>query len=416
MEHRPSFRGSAWHSILESLLGHVEREPTLRAVAQLACTEVGAERATVFLVDRTRKALSGTVALGAEGRPFEVPLDFDSVAGFCALAERPVCLRDVRGNLKEIDERLRFCGRIDHQLGYTTRSLVAVPIRVREEVIGVLEALASQPDRFSAASQDRLEDLAAIAGLVLHVSGLYEDIRELRELERRKSDFIDLLAHEIKEPVAAMQMLAEYATTQEEDPAERHRLLERIQARAAQVTGLVGELLEVSRVKRGMVLGEIRPVDLCLLAGNAARSMEDLAERRGVGVTLELGADVPPPSLDDALAPYIFTNLLSNAIKYTDGGGKVRVVICREGDGALVEVHDTGIGVPPGEMRHLFQEFYRATNARARGVDGTGLGLVAVKEIVERFGGRVGVDSTLGKGSRFWVWLPATSPGTPAPR
>jgi signal transduction histidine kinase len=77
---------------------------------------------------------------------------------------------------------------------------------------------------------------------------------------------------------------------------------------------------------------------------------------------------------------------------------------------------DTGIGVPPGEIRHLFHEFYRATNARQRGVDGTGLGLVVVKEIAERFGGRVGVDSTLGKGSRFWVWLPATAPDTPSPR
>lgn len=416
MEQRPPFRGTAWYSILESLLDQVDREATLRSVAELACKELGAERATVFLVDRTRRLLRGTVALGTEGRPLEVPLDFDSVAGFVCLTGRAVRITDAAGDLSAIDERLRHCDWIDRLIGYATRSLCATPLRVRGEVIGVLEALHPEIDRFSPEDADRLEDLAAVAGLVLHVAGLYQDIKDLREVERRKSDFIDLLAHEIKEPIAAVQMLADFAMEMEQDPAERHRLLHRIVLRARQVTALVNELLEVSRVKRGLVLGEVRPVDLVELAKTTARGMEDFAERRSVHVRLEIDPATPRPRVDDGLAPYIFTNLLSNAIKYTDGGGTVRLCVRPEAEGALIEVYDTGIGVPPGELRHLFREFYRASNARSRGVDGTGLGLVAVKEIVERYGGRIGVDSTLGKGSRFWVWLPAGEAGGRSPR
>jgi signal transduction histidine kinase len=408
MEQHNSFRDSPWHSILESLLGHVERQPTLRAVAEMACRDLHADRATVFVLDDARRVLSGTVALGAEGPPVEVPLDFGSIAGFTALTGVTVLVDDVHRDLGAIDQRLRFCDRIDKLVGYETRAVLATPIRARGTVIGVLEALSSDAGRFGAGEADRLEDLAAVAGLVLHVSGLYQDLKDLREVERRKSDFIDLLAHEIKEPIAAMQMLADYASNLEDDPDERKRLLERIVLRAAQVTSLVGELLEVSRVKRGLVLGEVRPVDLGGMARATVQSMEDLAERRGVTVSLEIDPDAPLARLDDGLAPYIFTNLLSNALKYTDGGGTARLAVRGENDGVLVEASDTGIGVPPNEIRHLFREFYRASNARSRGVDGTGLGLVAVKEITERFGGRVGVDSTLGKGSRFWVWLPAS--------
>jgi signal transduction histidine kinase len=408
MEQHNSFRDSPWHSILESLLGHVERQPTLRAVAEMACRDLHADRATVFVLDDARRVLSGTVALGAEGPPVEVPLDFGSIAGFTALTGVTVLVDDVHRDLGAIDQRLRFCDRIDKLVGYETRAVLATPIRARGTVIGVLEALSSDAGRFGAGEADRLEDLAAVAGLVLHVSGLYQDLKDLREVERRKSDFIDLLAHEINEPIAAMQMLADYASNLEDDPDERKRLLERIVLRAAQVTSLVGELLEVSRVKRGLVLGEVRPVDLGGMARATVQSMEDLAERRGVTVSLEIDPDAPLARLDDGLAPYIFTNLLSNALKYTDGGGTARLAVRGENDGVLVEASDTGIGVPPNEIRHLFREFYRASNARSRGVDGTGLGLVAVKEITERFGGRVGVDSTLGKGSRFWVWLPAS--------
>lgn len=401
------FRGSGAHELLDLMLSEIEREPVLRAIALAACREVRADRVTAYVVDASRNVLSGLVAIGAEGIPIELPLGRNSVAGFCAVENRSLRIDDVRGDLAAVHPDLRFCSRIDETAGYVTRSMIVVPVHGRGRVLGVLQALNATDGVFTAEDEDRLEDFAALAAIALHVSSLYEDLKGLREIDRRKSEFMDLLVHEIKEPIAAIQMMAEYTIEMAADGDERRRLLERIAVRSSQVTRLIGELLEVARVKRGLVLGEVRPVDLGEVARAAVGALADFAERRGVEVSLHVAPDLPPVRMDDALAPYLFTNLVNNALKYTDGGGSALVSIRADAGGVLVEVSDTGIGVPPGEIRKLFREFYRATNARARGVDGTGLGLVAVKEIAERYGGRVGVESELGEGSRFWVWIPA---------
>jgi signal transduction histidine kinase len=401
------FRDSDALAILERLVEDPERTPTLRALAGLARTAARADRATVFALDETRGTLVGLADLGTDEWPIEVPLGRDSIAGFCALERRAVRVGDARGDLSAVDPRLRFCDRIDLATGYRTRSVCAVPVVSRDRVIGVVEAINATDGTFTAADEERLDDLAAVAGIVLSVSRLFEDVREMRQVERRKSDFIDLLVHELKEPLAAIQMLAEFGLEQEADPDARAKLLERIAVRTGQVTTLVSELLQVSRIKRGAVLGRIGPVDLADTARRAAAAVEEMARLRSVSVELRIDSGLPPVRIDDGLVPWLFGNLLSNALKYTDGGGRVTIALHRDDDGVRCEVQDTGIGVPADELRLLFREFYRATNARARGVDGTGLGLVAVKEIAERFGGRVGAESTLGRGSRFWVWLPA---------
>ena len=104
----------------------------------------------------------------------------------------------------------------------------------------------------------------------------------------------------------------------------------------------------------------------------------------------------------------IFNNLVSNAVKYTPAGGKVTVKLTHVGEEAWVTVEDTGIGIPEEALRHLFEEFYRAANAKEMEREGTGLGLMIVKDLVERFGGRVAVQSTLGEGTRFTVSFPLT--------
>jgi two-component system phosphate regulon sensor histidine kinase PhoR len=103
----------------------------------------------------------------------------------------------------------------------------------------------------------------------------------------------------------------------------------------------------------------------------------------------------------------IFVNLVGNAIKYTPAGGEVTVLPCGSGGEISVAVTDTGIGIPPEALPHLFEEFYRAPNARAAKITGTGLGLAIVKELVDRYGGRIEVESRLGEGSTFTVTLPA---------
>jgi two-component system phosphate regulon sensor histidine kinase PhoR len=234
------------------------------------------------------------------------------------------------------------------------------------------------------------------------------DITQRRRLEVLRRDFVANASHELKTPVAAVRALAEtMLTALLEDPEAARRFAERIGREAERLDVLVRDLLDLSRVERGTL--DIEPVDLVGLAKEVAGGYTDLAEERRVRFSTELQ---PQLSLrgDRAQLGLLLSNLVDNALRHTSAKGAVCVRLHATESRAIIEVVDTGEGIPAGELSRVFERFYRVDKARARQTGGTGLGLAIVRHVAEGHGGTVRVDSELGRGSTFTVSLPLAGP------
>jgi len=247
---------------------------------------------------------------------------------------------------------------------------------------------------------------------------LAESVELIRRDRDRSRDFLADVSHELRTPLAALrtfnQLLMEGAA---DDPEARAEFLESTAGQIERMDWLAQNLLELSKLDSGLVLLDLRPEDLRAAVESATHQHDALAERRGVAVHLDL-PDRPirirhdPPRIGQVVA-----NLVANAVKFTPRGGVVQVSVEPTGEGARIDVVDTGVGIDSGELPHIFERFYRGSRANeARGA-GSGLGLAIVRSIVGIHGGSVTVESGPGSGSRFTVRLPLdprSVEGTPA--
>jgi two-component system phosphate regulon sensor histidine kinase PhoR len=234
------------------------------------------------------------------------------------------------------------------------------------------------------------------------------DITQRRRLEVLRRDFVANASHELKTPVAAVRALAEtMLTALPDDPDAGRRFAERIGREAERLDVLVRDLLDLSRVERGTL--DVEPVDLVGLAKEVAGGYTDLAEERRVKLRTELQPDVSVRG-DRAQLGLLLSNLLDNALRHTPARGSVCVRLDTVEGRAVVQVADTGEGIPAGELPRVFERFYRVDKARTRRTGGTGLGLAIVRHVAEAHGGTVRVDSELGRGSTFTVTLPVAGP------
>jgi signal transduction histidine kinase len=230
--------------------------------------------------------------------------------------------------------------------------------------------------------------------------------RRLQAVDSQKSYFLRRAGHGLRAPLSAIQSLLRLvAEGFAGEPGERARgLIARAIHRTEELIALVNDLLRYSRLQAQTDPEARQPVSLDTIVSDAADSLRPLADEKGVSLavtaepTTVLG---DPENLND-----LVTNLITNALKYTPAAGSVRVLLTRTEAWASLTVSDTGIGIPPEAREHLFEEFYRAPNAKALDPGGTGLGLAIVKRVVTMQGGDIRVESTPAVGSTFSVRLP----------
>jgi signal transduction histidine kinase len=247
---------------------------------------------------------------------------------------------------------------------------------------------------------------------------LAESVDLIRRDRDRSRDFLADVSHELRTPLAALrtfnQLLIEGAA---DDPAARVEFLESSAGQIDRLDWLAQNLLELSKLDSGLVLLDLRPDDLRAAVESATHQYDALAERRGVTVALDLPTRPIRIRHDPPRIGQVVANLVGNAVKFTPRGGSVRVSVEPTPDGARIDVVDTGVGIDPSELPHIFDRFYRGSRANeARGA-GSGLGLAIVRSIVDIHGGTVTVESGAGSGSRFTVRLPQDPrnvEGTPA--
>ena len=258
-----------------------------------------------------------------------------------------------------------------------------------------------------------------------HLDGaivVLHDVSELRQLESVRRDFVANISHELKTPLAAIRGLVETLIDDREmDTATRERFIEKVRDQSMRLSNIVSDLLTLSRLESGASGLRFEPLDLRDAVTESYRSQVHSAETRQVS----LRARVPdtPVAIDgdgEALRELV-DNLVSNAIKFTPAGGKVDVRLAVEGSQVVLEVEDTGIGIPLEAQGRVFERFYRVDKARSRQMGGTGLGLSIVKHVVLAHGGSVSLRSAPGRGSTFRVQLGLRRgnggpPGSAAPR
>ncbi len=281
----------------------------------------------------------------------------------------------------------------------------------------------------------------SLAELAAEVERLRAEVRQLREDLRRatesRSEFVADVSHELRTPLAVIigyvEMMLE-APQRPLLPAEEETL-RIVLSNSQRLLTLMNDLLDMSQLEAGKFSIEPRLITPTTVLRQVGQAAQVLADRQGLKFSLQIEDDLPLINADDNRLFQVLNNLISNAIKFTPPGGEVQVRACTvhvgaesdmavpqglsltDGDWLVISVADTGMGITPEEISHLFTRFHRSPDAGRRAIQGTGIGLYVAKAIVDAHGGQIGVESEPGKGSIFRVALRALTSDRPsAPR
>ncbi len=231
------------------------------------------------------------------------------------------------------------------------------------------------------------------------------DITYLKKLDQLKNDFVHTVSHDLRSPLTAVMGYTELVQRAGPLNEQQEQFLHRIQASVQSITTLVNDLLDLGRLEAGFDARR-ESVHLENILQYSLDMLEGLAKKKNIQISKEIVSGLPALRANPIRIRQMLDNLIGNAIKYTPDGGKVQVGIQAEDSQLILQVSDTGPGIPADEQNRIFEKFYRATNV-VEGSKGSGLGLAIVKSIVDSHQGRVWVESTLGQGSSFFVVLPA---------
>jgi two-component system phosphate regulon sensor histidine kinase PhoR len=234
---------------------------------------------------------------------------------------------------------------------------------------------------------------------------VFQNLTRIHRLETVRRDFVSNVSHELRTPLASLKALTE--TLQEgalEDPPAARRFLKRMEDEIDNLTQMVRELLDLSRIESGRVPFDRLSVNPMMMMGNAVERMRLQAERGGLNIQVDASQSLPEVMADADRIEAVLVNLLHNAIKFTPPSGQIVVSARQDGDKVVFSVRDTGIGIKPEDLSRIFERFYKADQSRSGG--GTGLGLSIARHTIEAHQGSIWADSHPGQGSTFYFTLP----------
>ena len=234
---------------------------------------------------------------------------------------------------------------------------------------------------------------------------LIQDLTRIRQLEIVRRDFVSNVSHELRTPLASLKLIAE--TLQEgalNDPPAAKKFLERMEGEIDNLTQLVGELLELSRIESGKVPLEKKWINPYELVQGAEERMQLQAERAGIDLKINMESDLPNIFIDPPRLGQVLVNLLHNSIKFTNPGGEIEIRVEKQEDEVVFHIRDTGVGIPAKDLERIFERFYKTDRSRTE--RGTGLGLSISRHLIEAHQGKIWAESTPGEGSTFSFSIP----------
>jgi signal transduction histidine kinase len=291
------------------------------------------------------------------------------------------------------------------------RALLALPLLREDRLIGGLIVRRKAAGKFPNSIVELLQAFAAQSVVAIHNAQLFREIEEKgQELEianKHKSEFLANMSHELRTPLNAILGYSELIIDNiyGEVPDAIREVLERVEKNGRHLLNLINDVLDLSKIEAGRLILSLNDYSMLDIVQTTFASVEALAMEKKLNLDMNVPTDLVNGKGDGQRIAQVILNLLGNAIKFTDQG-EVSVDVSIYNESFLVSVEDTGPGLSETDQQKIFEEFQQADGSSTREKGGTGLGLSISKKIVEMHGGTIGVDSTLGKGSKFWFKIP----------
>ena len=291
------------------------------------------------------------------------------------------------------------------------RALLAVPLLREDRLIGGLVVRRRAPGQFQKETVDLLQTFATQSALAIQNARLFREIeakgRELEIASKHKSDFLANMSHELRTPLNAILGYTELILDKiyGEVPENIQEVLERVEKNGRHLLGLINDVLDLSKIEAGQLVLSLDDYSMKDVVHTVFTSVESLAAEKNLELKVSVSPEVAQGKGDQQRISQVFLNLVGNAIKFTEAG-EVRIEATASNDNFVVSVSDTGPGLSEADTQMIFEEFHQVDGSSTRKKGGTGLGLSIAKRIVEMHGGRIWVESTVGKGSTFWFTLP----------
>jgi signal transduction histidine kinase len=376
----------------------LDLQTVLNRLVESAARVLDCKGAAIRLLDRERGQVTFAASYGLSDTYLEkVPQDFRRARlDQATLAGEPLFVTDAAEDPRIWQpERVREEG---------IESMLSVPLTGAKGPLGVMRAYGAEGHRFSEEDAAFLELVAGHGAVAIENAQAY---RMLEELDREKTRFVRIATHELRSPVNVTESLLTalvdgYAG---ELPPQHADVIRRALKRVQALQRLVNDLLDLAAGRAELRKSDRRVVPLAATVAEVCDRLQARVRAKDVTLAFESPAEPLEVWADPADIERLAINLVGNAVKYTVAGS-VRVTLAREADRARLVVADTGIGIPSESLPRLFEEFYRAKNAKALEEAGTGLGLAIVKDLVDRYSGRIDVTSQEGRGTTFTVTLP----------
>ncbi|WP_353931313.1 response regulator [Okeanomitos corallinicola TIOX110] len=314
--------------------------------------------------------------------------------------QEPVVIADIAHSPRDVQA-------FDLPLRMRPRSLMVVPLLRDGKCIGSITLREGDKIRKWLPSEIELaKAVAAQAAIAVQQSRLYQTTREqaerLLQLDRQKTEFFQNISHEFRTPITLIQGPLESAVNNKEGLSDSQCVIALRNSR--RLLRLVNQLLDLQRLDAGRMQPSFHPCDLVEFVTQIVESFRLYGEKKGLRILTDL-LECPTVYLDMEKFDKVLYNLLSNAMKFTPDGGKITVRLFNDGNGCILQIQDTGIGILPEQIPYLFERFRQAEGSENRSYEGSGLGLSLVKELVELHGGEVTVESVYGQGTQFNIRL-----------
>lgn len=385
-----------FHSFCKAIkkaAGTLDLQEILDSAARIIVEVTGVRGCSIKLLDFKTRRLRARAIVGLEKERSDQALSIvEHIYDQGMMDRQSIIVRDIH---------MRDFPAVDEQF----ESLICVPLHLEERLLGAICIFGERGQKLSPQMISLLSSLGEVVSLAIAHALLHEDLRRLIEAKTR---FMSQASHELRSPLNTIQSMARTVLDGhlgELKPGQRE-MISRIDLRAHSLSEIVGDLLVLAAGRTQLSILKPNPVDVQKLTLETVKFFETRAEEKNI--SLSVTGHLPDPLVygnQEGLRS-VLTNLLSNATKYTPHGGTVAVRLFESKGRIVLEVSDSGIGIPKTEQGTLFTEFFRASNAKAMAENGTGLGLVIVKATVEQHGGSIDLESDEGTGTTFRITLP----------